>query len=66
MSLSTVAELRATRRYLTAFLLNFPDTEGEMLVSTLLNTLDYLAEHPDEYLEIINHDTNYTYHSQDS
>jgi hypothetical protein len=65
MSLSTVAELRATRRYLTAFLLNFPDTEGEMLVSTLLNTLDYLAEHPNEYLELIN-DTNYTNYSQDS
>ena len=50
-----IAELRATRRYITAFLLNFGDIDTtEMSVSTLLITLDYLADHPDEYMEIIN------------
>ena len=50
-----VAELRATRRYITAFLLNLGGVDTtEMTVSTLLITLDYLADHPDEYLEITN------------
>lgn len=54
----TVAQLRVTRRYLTSFLLNFGDLNtNEMTVSTLIATLDYLAEHPDEYLEIINEQT---------
>ena len=54
----TVAQLRVTRRYLTSFLLNFGDLNtDEMSVATLLATLDYLAEHPDEYLEIINEQT---------
>ena len=53
--LDKVAELRATRRYITAFLLNFGDIDTtEMTVSTLLITLDYLADHPDEYMDIIN------------
>ena len=52
--IDTVAELRATRRYLTSFLLNLDVNTDEMTVGTLLHTLDYLAEHPDEYLELIN------------
>ena len=52
--IDTVAELRATRRYLTSFLLNLDVNADEMTVGTLLHTLDYLAEHPDEYLEMIN------------
>ena len=52
--LHTVAELRTARRYITAFLLNLPINTEEMTVSVLLNMLDYLADNPDEYLEIIN------------
>ena len=50
-----IAELRATRRYITAFLLNFPGIDTtEMSVSTLLITLDHLADHPEEYMDYIN------------
>jgi len=52
--IDTVAELRATRRYLTSFLLNIDVNVDEMTVGTLLHTLDYLAENPNEYLELIN------------
>ena len=52
--MSTVAQLRATRRYLTSFLLNLDINTDEMLVTTLLNTLDYFAEHPEEFRQLIN------------
>ena len=52
--MDSVAQLRATRRYLTAFLLNLDINTDEMLVTTLLSTLDYFAEHPDEFRQLIN------------
>ena len=52
--MSTVAQLRATRRYLTSFLINLDVNTDEMLVTTLLSTLDYFAEHPDEFIKLIN------------
>ena len=52
--MNTVADLRAARRYLTAFLLNVDINVTEMTVSTLLEMLDYFAEHPEEYKEMIN------------
>lgn len=57
--LDAARELRLTRRVLTAFLLNFKgiNTE-EMTVSTLLVTLDYLADNPDEYYQILNDENN--------
>ena len=57
--LDAARELRLTRRVITAFLLNFKgiNTE-EMTVSTLLVTLDYLADNPDEYYQILNDENN--------
>ena len=52
--MDSVAQLRATRRYLTAFLLNLDINTDEMLVTTLLNTLDHFTEHPDEFRQLIN------------
>jgi hypothetical protein len=52
--MSDVAQLRATRRYLTAFLLNIPIPAQEMTVGTLMTLLDDFCEHPTKYKEIIN------------
>jgi len=52
--IDTVAELRATRRYLTAFLLNVDMNVSEMSVSTLLTMLDHFADNPEDYKEMIN------------
>ena len=49
-----VARLRLARRYLTEVLINLPIKSDETYVSTLVELMDYMAEHPDEYLEIIN------------
>ena len=49
-----VARLRLARRYLTEVLINLPIKTDETYVSTLVELMDYMAEHPDEYLEIIN------------
>lgn len=51
--MSDVAQLRATRRYLTAFLLNIPIPAQEMTVGTLMTLLDDFCEHPSKYKEII-------------
>ena len=52
--MNDVAELQAARRYITGVLLNLDINVNEMTVGTLLTTLDYLIDHPDEYKEIIN------------
>lgn len=52
--IDSVAELQATRRYLTAFLLNVDMNVNEMTVSTLLIMLDHFVENPNEYKEMIN------------
>lgn len=53
--MNAVSQLRATRRYITAFLLNVDLKASEMTVATLLTLLDNLCEHPDEYKQLINH-----------
>ena len=35
-------------------LINLPIKSDETYVSTLVELMDYMAEHPDEYLELIN------------
>lgn len=50
---TSVARLRTARTYLTSVLLNLPILTNETSVSSLLGLLDHLAEHPDEYLEMI-------------
>ena len=52
--MDSVAQLRATRRYLTAFLLNLDINTDEMLVTTLISSLDHFIEHPDEFRQLIN------------
>ena len=49
-----VARLRLARRYLTEVLINLPIKSDETYVSTLVNLMDHMAEHPNEYLELIN------------
>ena len=49
-----VARLRLARRYLTEVLINLPIKTDETYVSTLVNLMDHMAEHPTEYLELIN------------
>ena len=52
--MNSVAHLRATRRYLTSFLLNVNLNTQECTIGTLLTMLDHFAEHPDDYLEMTN------------
>ena len=49
-----VARLRLARRYLTEVLINLPIKSDETYVSTLVQLMDHMAEHPTEYLELIN------------
>ena len=49
-----VARLRLARRYLTEVLINLPIKSDETYVSTLVNLMDHMADHPIEYLELIN------------
>ena len=55
---NVVARLRLARRYLTEVLINLPINTRETQVSTLIELLDHLAEHPNEYYEFINHERN--------
>ena len=49
----SVARLRIARAYLTTVLLNLPILTNDTSVSSLLNLLDFLAENPDKYIEMI-------------
>ena len=49
-----VARMRLARRYLTEVLINLPINTNDTYVSTLVELLDHFADHPFEYLEIIN------------
>ena len=51
--MNSISQLRATRRYITAFLLNMDIKPSEMNVGTLLVLLDDLCEHPDKYKELL-------------
>ena len=51
--MNSISQLRATRRYLTAFLLNVDMKPSEMTVGTLLVMLDDLCEHPEKYKELL-------------
>ena len=52
--IDVVARLRLARRYLTEVLINLPIKSDETYVSTLISLMDHMAEHPTEYLELIN------------
>lgn len=51
---NVIARLRLTRRYLTEVLINLPIKTNETYVSTLIELMDHMAEHPEDYLELIN------------
>ena len=51
--MNAVSQLRATRRYITAFLITVDLSASEMKVSTLLTLLDHLCENPHEYQDLI-------------
>ena len=49
-----VARMRLARRYLTEVLINLPINTHETQVSTLVQLMDHMADHPSDYLDIIN------------
>tara|TARA_R100001443_G_scaffold45922_1_gene58907 strand:- start:30 stop:203 length:174 start_codon:yes stop_codon:yes gene_type:complete len=51
--MNAVSQLRATRRYITAFLITVDLSASEMKVSTLLTLLDHLCDNPQEYKDLI-------------
>jgi len=53
--MNAVSQLRATRRYITAFLLTVDLKASEMTVATLLTLLDHLCDNPHEYTDVTNH-----------
>ena len=56
--MNPISRLRTTRTYLTTFLLNVNLDTSECTVGTLLTMLDHFAEHPDDYMEMINGNQN--------
>ena len=51
---NVVARMRLARRYLTEVLINLPINTNETHVSTLVQLMDHMADHPNDYLELIN------------
>jgi len=49
-----VARMRLARRYLTEVLVNLPINTHETHVSTLVQLMDHMADHPTDYLDLIN------------
>ena len=58
--MDTVAQLRATRRYLTGVLLNLGVQPNEITVGRLNELLDHFCEYPDDYLELVNEHNKYS------
>lgn len=58
MTADAVGRLRNVRRNLTAVLLNLPINTQETTIATLLVMLDYFAENPDDYHELLNGNQN--------
>lgn len=54
MSFDSIANLNATRRYVTTVLLNLPIEPSETSVANFLVMLDHFSANPDEYLELVN------------
>ena len=52
--METVAQLRATRRYLTGVLLNLGVDANEITIGQLNAMLDHFCEYPNDYLELVN------------
>ena len=54
MTSQAVTDLMAARRYLTGVLLHLSIDAEHMTAYRLIELLDYFAEHPTEYLDLIN------------
>ena len=54
MTSRAVTDLMAARRYLTGVLLYLSIDAEHMTAYRLIELLDYFAEHPTEYLDLIN------------
>ena len=52
--MNATAELQAARRYLTGVLLQLSVDAENMSVLHFIQLLDYFAEHPSKYLDLIN------------
>ena len=52
--MNVVAELRTARRYITSVLLNLDINANETTLSTFIEMIEYFAENPQEYREMIN------------
>ena len=53
MAAPYVRDLRAARRYCTNVLLHLDVSGNEITLARFLQLLDHFAEHPSEYLELI-------------
>lgn len=51
--MNVVAELRTARRYITSVLLNLDLNANETTLSTFIEMIEYFAENPQEYREMI-------------
>tara|TARA_B100001094_G_C17680937_1_gene553363 strand:+ start:429 stop:605 length:177 start_codon:yes stop_codon:yes gene_type:complete len=58
MSIDSVANIQAARRYLTSVLLNLPIDTTETSVATLLVMLDHFAQNPNDYHELLRSTNN--------
>ena len=58
--MDTVAQLRATRRYLTGVLLNLDVEEDLTTVGQLQRMLDHFCEYPQDYLDLVNEHNKYS------
>lgn len=58
MSIDSVANIQAARRYLTSVLLNLPIDTRETSVATLLVMLDHFAQNPNDYHEFLRSTNN--------
>lgn len=51
--MNVVAELRTARRYITSVLINLDLNANETTLSTFIEMIEYFAENPQEYREMI-------------
>ena len=58
--MDTVAQLQATRRYLTGFLLNLDIEANCTTVAQLQTMLELFCEYPEDYLELVNEHNKYS------
>lgn len=53
MTVDSIANIQAARRYLTSVLLNLPIDTRETSVANLLVMLDHFSDNPNDYHELL-------------